>query len=48
NPRERAQVKNYYLQNQHIYLKEDNRLVIPRNKKLITKILQENYNNPIS
>ena len=43
-----ALIKNYYLKDNCIYLKKDNRLVIPRMKNIIIQILQENYNIPIS
>ena len=41
-------IKNYYLKDNCIYLKKDNRLVISRMKNIITKILQENHDIPIS
>src|SRR6185436_14811233 len=43
-----AQVKNYELKGKQIYLRKGQRLAIPREKEIITKVLEENHDNPIS
>lgn len=48
NKKQLAQVKNYQLINNHIYIKDGMRLVLPRYKELITKILQENHDSKIA
>ncbi|CAH1757888.1 1899_t:CDS:2, partial [Entrophospora sp. SA101] len=46
--KQKAQVKNYELVGNKIYLHEGKRLVVPRQKDIITKILQEAHDNPTS
>jgi len=47
-PKQLAQVKNYELKDKQIYLKKGQRLVIPRIKEIITKVLEENHDNEIA
>src|SRR5271155_3621952 len=46
--KEKAQVRNFELRNNRIYLKKDQRLAIPFNKQLRTHILKEHYNIKIA
>ena len=46
--KQKAQVKNYELIENKIYLREGKRLVVPRQKDIITKILQEAHDNHTS
>jgi hypothetical protein len=46
--KQKALAKNYYLKEGNIYLKDGNRLALPRNKPLITKVIGENHDIPIA
>ena len=47
-PKELARAKHFELNNQRIYLKEENWLAIPKDKRLRTQILQEHHDTDIS
>ena len=48
NSKQKSWVKNYHIQEGNIYLKDGNRLAIPRHKALISKVIKENHDIPIA
>ena len=48
NPKVEAKARNYELRDNKIYLKNQQQLAIPKNKTILTQLLQEFHDSPIS